>query len=162
MIRFLLRALCVLIAMTFGTGAIAYSDEQISHALEWESKWSKVTNRAISKYTARIGASLTHAQPATREAALQKVRTFMRERFSWKRQGRRFVSALTKSCDRRILETMAAVKLGEQVTSAKRRAVARQYKKCAMPGYRQAMRNLVSETRGFKPRIDQIIRDAKA
>lgn len=162
MIRSLLRVCCLVFVVSFATSASAYSDEQISQTLQWEQKWSKVTNRAIGKYASRLKPALKGVAPAKRERALRDVRSFMRDRFSWHRQGKHFVQVLTKSCDRNILNKMVDVKRGESVPRDQRIALVKQYKQCALPGYREAMKHLYKVTKGFKPQVDRIIDRARS
>jgi hypothetical protein len=54
------------------------------------------------------------------------------------------------------------VKRGQRLPKDQRQALANQYKECAMPGFRQAMKRLYRVIKGFKPRVDDIIKRAKS
>jgi len=58
-------------ALSFATSTLAHSDEKISQTLQWEKKWSKVTNRAIDKYAARMKPALKGVTPQKRDKALR-------------------------------------------------------------------------------------------
>lgn len=162
MFRSLIQTLCLVFAMAFVTSASAYSDEQISQALQWEKKWLKVTSRAIGKYTSRIRSGLKDVEPAKRDKAVKAVQRFMTDRFSWRNQGKNFVQILTQSCDRSTLNAMVDIKRGEKRSKIERKALAGQYLKCAKPGYRKAMKHLYKVTAGFKPQVARIITQAKS
>lgn len=161
MFRSLVQVFCFVFAMTFATSASAYSDEQIAQTLQWEKKWAKVTNRAIGKYASRLKPALKGVAPAKRDKALRDVRSFMRDRFSWRKQGKRFVQVLTKSCDRDVLNKMVDVKRGERLPKDQRIALAKQYKECVMPGYRKAMKHIYKLAIESKPGVDRIIDQAR-
>lgn len=161
MFRTLIKTLCLVIAMGFVTSASAYSAEQIAQALQWEKKWSKVTSRAIEKYTSRIRSGLESVESTRRDNAVKAVRRFMVDRFSWRNQGKNFVQILTQSCDRSTLNAMVDMKRGEIQSKSERKVLISQYQKCASPGYRKAMQHLYRETTGFKPQVERLIKQAK-
>jgi hypothetical protein len=162
MVRSLIHLFCLVFALSFTISASAYTDEQIAKALQWEAKWSKVTKRQIAKYASRMKPALKDVAPEKRKKALAEVRRFMSDRFSWQRQGKHFVKALTKSCDRNVLNKLVDIKRGEQMHKLERAALANQYKQCATPGFRLAMKHLYKVVLGSKPQVDRIINRAKS
>lgn len=163
----LLKSLTLSLALMMATHAYAnvdvYSDETIARALQWETKWGRVTNRAIGNYLKRISKSrLSSEAPAARTKTIGEVRNFLADRLSWKVEGQALVHTIVERCDRSVLEAMTASKLGKAYTRKQRQEISSQYRECAIPGFKLAMKRLARKMTSLRGQLDVIfLRNAK-